>query len=821
MSRAWQEHPAKIHQSTGQRVAHRPSINAGNWPPIPYQPQQVVQALHNRRNNRDPATSSNAQDVILNQPGLAMFSSQQLVDRLFQSTGPSSQPGSPKRTNGIVCRGVGGQTSTHQPTDVRKGNKRCLYRSCASCCQTFGDKAVSCPAKGHVIKHNQPAPQSSTSATRNIHPVLACLEQESSGEDTPLAPPASSAPLPTHKRLPRMSAQSGARIAKEMDHAQLARLFDLRKERTEAMKRDQRLDVDESKVVKIIAWLKSGEPPKMFSFIASKWPKFTLDQCQHLVNDAAVIEGLSDADGWSQALSLWDPSLDGWVLVKGSQITEENCPRFKYYLGSTYDTAIEAPLAPETSSGLKIGQPNSSTAEDDDNDEIIVIREVRPIPTTSQPKLTAPNQEPTGTGHESDASVEVVSVAKMKWPDDDGPMSELMDWFTLMATMPRLRAWDEVFKSRFNRGDRTAYRYAQWLHIIGEVRLQAWEKQQIEMSNPVTVAALRQQFLTEYVQAGCPPPVPKPENPSVQGGQKRKLGWAPLPHYTTDIILATYTMEHVNPVADSGVPPPNTLHALCGFDQSRLFTLTQSLDTHQLGRRGLPVYVPDHPSIHNNASVLAICPDPTNLDNDVGWRFVSQSAHVAITPEFVHRWDLRSTYQGTLSRGDLSSPLGVRIFDHNQTPLRDYLNIAQMNFHVAVSLDGFLKDLHARVEPGNFTAEEWEAISLLRVQENVVVHMHKAFPSPYGSVFIAGLQGVGPVITESVVHDVTRGNWIHSNHGPGAFCFLAELPDLPVAPPLSATGAESWATSITGWEVWVPTDEDREGSVEDSVEGSL
>ncbi|EGG09563.1 uncharacterized protein MELLADRAFT_95918 [Melampsora larici-populina 98AG31] len=253
------------------------------------------------------------------------------------------------------------------------------------------------------------------------------------------------------------------------------------------------------------------------------WPKFSLDQCQHLVNEAAVIEGLSSDDGWSRALSIWDPTLEGWctlsidvlsrfpsaprqILVRRAQLKDEDCHRFYHFLKSTYDTDTATSFAtvgttgppmaaagPLALKGTLASSPISGLVKDDD--EIIVVGEVGPSSTAEQlPAKTTPN-------HMNDEAVQ----------------SHLLEWLQLLKTVPRLRAWDRMFAARFKRGDRTVYRHAKWLDALGEDRLREWEQLQISHSKPVTIGALRQSFHKEYLAASKQP---QPD-PTVK---KRKLG---------------------------------------------------------------------------------------------------------------------------------------------------------------------------------------------------------------------------------------------------------------------------------------------------------
>ncbi|EGG01837.1 uncharacterized protein MELLADRAFT_91870 [Melampsora larici-populina 98AG31] len=976
------------------------SINAGHWPPIPYTPPSQPVATQN-------PTASNS-DIGPPQQ-LTMFASQQLVEQLFPTTAPTSKARPPKQTDGILCRGVGGRTSAHKPTDARKGNKQCHYHACASCCQKLGDKNRACPAKGHAHKTNTTKPHASTSAAPAIHPVLKRLNRESSVEV--IEGSRQAANLPMHRRLPNQSAQTGACLAQEMDNAQLGRFFELHSERLEANKRDQRLEADEAKVVKVVAWLRAEEAPKFFSFLASKWPKFTLDQCQHLVNEAAVIEGLEDPDGWSRTFSIWDPTLDGWVrgsvytmsfhdmliltpnvfqctqgvdvpsrhpiaprqiLVKRVPLKEKECLRFDYFLKSTYKTTTSPrPPTPYLPSGVSSTSPVKAPAaptssqpglhDPDDDDEVEVIPN---IPASSV------NQDPAQAQPDSD------HTAKASWPDDDAPMSHLMEWHMLLSTMPRLRAWDAMFKHQFVRGDRTVYRYAQWLDLVTEPRLRRWEALQNSINCTPTIGALRQEFHKEFVEVGRLAGANIGANATsqaslqepLQRGQKRKLVYSTgicalirshcssstmVPSPTLTICMArllgmnglsehvharlvhlarderirdslilevirsdslllevirieaimvgegeecqsllltamndtenhfsdsddsassTNTQvedEHVQlqlPVTSDPIssnlelsgnlddeaeaespsaseattfglidPASITLHSVCGMENVVLVhAFNPTLVSQHLGRYTLPLVqlVQTNLSMgnpHNNATIFCIQHAPSN---GIGWTFCGQPALITISNEFIHAWDFRSTYKGTLSKGNLSIPLGIRVFHQNDRALSVYQGIAQTNLHVAVSLERFREDVGDVMTTGNSSDCEWETLQMLRFQENVIGELHyqalvhsahhnlsaftaeelvegpremysldSAFypitrpPNHHyrstsirkllnafshwsynesgGSSVIAGFQGVGPVITEAVVHDVT-GHWTIGNFGQ---CAIRRFPD--------------------------------------------
>ncbi|KAH9819248.1 hypothetical protein DFH28DRAFT_1148629 [Melampsora americana] len=790
-----------------------------------------------------------------------MGASQSLIQKLFKST--ATPPGSPKRSEGIICRGVGGRTSAHQPTEPRKGNKQCLYRSCASCCSHLGDMNRTCPAKGHAPKKAEDArqrPKPSGSAAPAVHPSLKRFNSDTDTSTTlaqfiPEAGELRAPALPEHRRLPPQSAQSGARIAKEMKEHQLARLFELRSEREQALARNQLLEADESKVVKVIAWLKPGEGPDCFSFVAKKWPSFTLAQCTHLVNDAAVIEGLSNPSGWSRTLSIWDPTVAAWctldidipcrypihprqILVRRQTIVPQDCLRLDLLLHSTYETLIptfgQAPApssSPSPLASCSLSKTPATASASSDDDDIIIVREVLDLVPKETPGPIVKND--LKSKESAPGQVDNLDARKMPWPDNNAPMSQLLEWYQLLKSMARLPAWDLM---------------------ITEIQLRQWEDQQKSLSKPVTIGALRQAFLKEYILVGCPPPTNTTSTPV---GKKRngylcnttqnqsvpsfltQLNY----HYSTNWLTMTSPAGSISNIPTSSIPTPSPNDksqegpdSLGAVVNKSLSGSTRFLDLHEFGARSLPVTEPETPPSGNNVTMFAISSDLT--ENGIEWAFDHRAANISTTWQSIHRWDCRSTFKATLSRGGLSIPLGVRVFDHHQRALRTYLNIAQKYFHVSVQLGRFRDCLLAQIPPGTITAQELEALQKLRVcdiymrsrtshlqiflnqfQENLVGLMHESKPSPYGifnaftaeellpghrdifsretafgpalppfqyhplaqsvqlllntflhwtyhmsgqESFITGFQGVGPVITEAVVHD---NMWVYIYSG--------------------------------------------------------
>lgn len=60
---------------------------------------------------------------------------------------------------------------------------------------------------------------------------------------------------PTHGRLPLQSAQAGGRLAESFSPAQRAALFDMRCARQLLLSQTEKVEAEENKVVRVIAWL--------------------------------------------------------------------------------------------------------------------------------------------------------------------------------------------------------------------------------------------------------------------------------------------------------------------------------------------------------------------------------------------------------------------------------------------------------------------------------------------------------------------------------------------------------------------------------------
>ncbi|KAH9809232.1 hypothetical protein DFH28DRAFT_1133827 [Melampsora americana] len=298
-----------------------------------------------------------------------------------------------------------------------------------------------------------------------------------------------------------------------------------------------------------------------------------------------------------------------------------------------------------------------------------------------------------------------------------------------------------------------------------------------------------------------------------------------------------------------------TLHSICGLTNVLLeFPFELHGDSLAAFGQGclpvIPASVNSTSVLNPNATIFAI--RFSSSDDVATWSFQGQPACISVTNKFIHSWDFRATYKGKIHRGDCHVPLGVRAFYQHDRPLSTYLGIAQTYFHVAVHLQKFRDDLEDRMTLENTTDIEWETLQSLRENAVGLMHhgahsVHRAHSNPPLTGFtaeelvegprerytrddcflpteipphhhylsrpirlllealshwsyersdhtsiISGFQGVGPVITEAVVHDVTApwtiGNFRRSaldrfplEHVCGKFCrVLGNLPTLPL-----------------------------------------
>ncbi|EGG04481.1 uncharacterized protein MELLADRAFT_88851 [Melampsora larici-populina 98AG31] len=550
------------------------SINAGNWPATPFS------------NNSAPPPSSGP--VV---PGL-ITSSQQLLNKLFKplpSTTSNVIPAEPS----IVCAGVKGQTGpTHRIGDGRKGNKQCVFQACASVSIGITDPLspslstnvpkpkfvlTPCTAKGHRkpdpipntvdASHpflNRGGAATSVDMTAFLQGVSLPASHINLGDhEGPNQGPITPGPhaLPTHRRIPTQSAQAGGRLAREFNTPQLACFIDIRSAREQAISQMKSFDADESKVVHVTAWLQAGQPPKFFSFIAPKWPSFTLQQCQPLVSEAALLAGLSDGPAWSRTLCFWEPKLEGWrtvsveipsrlpispreIFVKAERIKPDECPRLDQLIYSAYESEpIVTSMDPSASTS---SMPNAA-------DSPPASMTLRPAgesrfqtPPTIDPILTShgqPAAEPDeislfgqSTIHPDLTRAVMTSQSDKRpatpastlglpmlaaWPDLDSSFGGLVEWSKLTEEMTVLTAWDVCYGSCYLKKDRTIYRHARWIGFITEGQSEEWVTQQAFES--ISIRTARKRFRQEYILAGCPTTQPASTSSPRPAVRKRKL----------------------------------------------------------------------------------------------------------------------------------------------------------------------------------------------------------------------------------------------------------------------------------------------------------
>ncbi|EGG06113.1 uncharacterized protein MELLADRAFT_87460 [Melampsora larici-populina 98AG31] len=456
-------------------------------------------------------------------PGPNATPSQRLLNQLL---GPAPASSSTKTDHGLICNGVEGKTASHQMGERRKGNSQCFYKACVSCCQTHG--VHKCTAKRH--NHNKPAMSPEPVASDLPHHVMNCTSKQPR--------PATSRPQSqaTHNKLPHQSVQTGGLIAHDCTTQQLARFIDLRSKRDHEMSTNKQIEINKKNVVNVIAWLKADKDPRLITFLAPKWPAFSLEQCLPLVEDAAVAEALS-VGHWSCTLHLWCSKFKGWrdlpihlperlpahhphsIFVKLQGIDTAQCHRLDWFLYTTYAGDDPTPtLSTSTSPSRRcLAGPSGSTAdktprvedntphvEDGDRKrEIIFVGE-----STSQPgRPPAPISAQPGPCPSSPASVASKKKEQYNevhqqacWPNLEAPMRDLEDWINLTSTgLDRMQAWKVAFGDFFLRMESTIHRYGRWIcKLVKDNKLGPWEAEQHAAGKDVTILAARNHFHREF-----------------------------------------------------------------------------------------------------------------------------------------------------------------------------------------------------------------------------------------------------------------------------------------------------------------------------------
>ncbi|EGG03370.1 uncharacterized protein MELLADRAFT_90236 [Melampsora larici-populina 98AG31] len=291
-----------------------------------------------------------------------------------------------------------------------------------------------------------------------------------------------------------------------------------------------------------------------------------------------------------------------------------------------------------------------------------------------------------------------------------------------------------------------------------------------------------------------------------------------------------------------------TIHEVCEMENPLQGVSEHLNDSKYFGKQVLPVVV-QHQFIIPDSDVTIFALRCDMIHDVVTWSFQGKPVRITVTNEFIHSWDFRSSFQATITNENCSVVVAVRSFHHHDRPLSTYLGIAQGYFYAAVELDGFRDTIEDKMTFSNTTNTEWDTLQQLRFQENLVGMMHEGAPNVHPALtglscftaeelvegtremysldacfkpclapvhhhlsrpirlllgalshwtyetsghtrFLAGFQGVGPVITEVVVHDA-NDPWTIGNFGQdalrrfpkeyvcGKFCDILALPELP------------------------------------------
>ncbi|EGG01445.1 uncharacterized protein MELLADRAFT_92192 [Melampsora larici-populina 98AG31] len=504
------------------------SINAGHWPAALFP--------------RPPSANSNRPTS----PALPhpVTPSQSLLNRLFNTTDSTSSSGTSADPS-ITCFGVKGKTGpTHQIADARRGNKNCVFKACASCCQNVGDQV--CGAKGHrkplgLGNHGASHPflnRGIVTSTNNFNPFhqrpppsashIHHQDQHNCETASGSAPPE----IPVHRRIPTQSAQAGGLVAHEFNSEQLAAFFDLQSAREQTLLQMKSFDADESKVVHVTAWLQAEQPPLFFSFIAPKWPSFSLQQCQPLVSEAALKASLSDGPVWSRRLQFWDPKSEGWqrtgsinipsrlpiapreIFVKANTFKPEECPRldqliYAAYYTPTYSQSDSSSTQPPDNLDPSVGNPSA------------VDGKITIVPSTRSQNILDT------FGNHSNHGGKIIIIGKGV---DLIPNPKPNDKLPNSSSANNRQHWPDLSSPI----ERTIYRHSKWIGIVTKRKAKDWESWLQEQTMPlvaVTLGAARTRFRQEFILAGCPPSTSSSSSTPAStssaapvAGCKRKLG---------------------------------------------------------------------------------------------------------------------------------------------------------------------------------------------------------------------------------------------------------------------------------------------------------
>ncbi|EGG01446.1 uncharacterized protein MELLADRAFT_92191 [Melampsora larici-populina 98AG31] len=252
----------------------------------------------------------------------------------------------------------------------------------------------------------------------------------------------------------------------------------------------------------------------------------------------------------------------------------------------------------------------------------------------------------------------------------------------------------------------------------------------------------------------------------------------------------------IDPHVEEHDTSPVTLHSICGM-ANILLALPDNVDLRQFGQETIAV-------THNLVSIIVPNPNVTifgircvSIGDVTTWWFHGRPAQITVTNQLVNSWDFCATFKATLTRGEHSIEMGGEVFQENVVglmhegarvhPAHSELNTFTAEELVEGAREQFSKDDTFELIP---IPDIHHPLSR-PVQALLSAFSHWSYERSGRTSIIGGFQGVGPLITEAVVHNVnvpwTIGNFGSSaikrfphEHFCGKFCrVLGDLPALP------------------------------------------
>ncbi|EGG04713.1 uncharacterized protein MELLADRAFT_88616 [Melampsora larici-populina 98AG31] len=230
-------------------------------------------------------------------------------------------------------------------------------------------------------------------------------------------------------------------------------------------------------------------------------------------------------------------------------------------------------------------------------------------------------------------------AALKEWPGEDTLVSSLLAWYTSAGVPPRRKArislWIKQYGSNYTFHDKTVYRYAAWVDLVGLERMQAWVNQWPEAgtitSDSITVAWTRRNFQKEF---------------------NMDLGWKALPFdQPEDNLVSTNNKDKA------------------GLRSNRVFGLAE--------RGGITRRTPD-------ALKYKWACTSFNID-------VDQNNHR-------FSWDGRYTYPAVWHKGANNIPLDACALHPRKDNIHNHMRFAQMYAHAECLLQKFIPALFEQVE---------------------------------------------------------------------------------------------------------------------------